>query len=368
MDVFTTYLLIVLAVSICFGFFAQVGQFCPVGGLRETLSVQGSHRLWAYVAAIAIALIGVSLLEYMQWINLDETKTPYRSEQFAYGRYILGGLIFGFGMVLSSGWGMRNLIRVGQGSYKAVVLVVVMALAAYMMTKTSIYADVFLPIVAPFTIDLSNVGHQDLGSLMTYFLAPQNAEYLSLSRLLISLLIGAAILWFAFKNKGFRQPRYLLSAIGVGGAVIVGYLITGGEMGQTLSEEADFMSNPPEGLGTQSYSFAAPMADVVYSVMNPTSLSIITFGVMAVIGLPIGAFIASLFRKEFKVEGFSGAKDFSLSVVGALLVGIGAVLAMGCSVGHGLTGIATLALGSFLALVAIAVGAFIGLKVEPLLK
>lgn len=368
MDIFTTYLLVILAVSIGLGFFAQAGRFCLAGGLREAFSSQGSSRLWAYFAAIAIALIGVSVIEYMQFVSLDETKPSYRSDQFAYGRYILGGLIFGFGMILASGCGMRNLIKSGQGNYKGIIMVFFMALAAYVMTKTSVYADVFLPIVTPFTLDLSSFGHQDLGSLITHAFMPDSMDRLEWIRLVISLAIAAVILFFAFKNKTFRQPRYFVSSIAVGAAIVAGYYITGSDMAHALSEEAEFMEIPPLGLGMQSYSFAAPMADTIYSAMNPVGLSVITFGVVAVIGLPIGSLIASLVRKEFKIEGFTSSKDFVISIVGALLAGTGAVLAMGCSVGHGLTGIATLAIGSFLALTSIVAGAYIGLKVEARIK
>ncbi len=364
MDALVTYLLLVFVLSMVFGAVAQTSQFCPVGGLRETLSKQGAHRLWTYLAAIAVAIIGVALIEFFQWVDLTGTKPNYRSAEFAYGRYILGGLIFGFGMVLSAGCGMRNLVRVGQGSFKAVLLVLVMAITAYIMTKTSVYADVFMPIVTPFSVSFSEIGSQDLGALFSSF----NSDLAS-NRLIIALIISLPILYFALKNPQFRQPRYVLSALVVGLAVTAGFYITGAEMGQALIEEAEFMDSPPLGLGTQSYSFAAPMADTVYAAFNIGSLSVITFGVVAVIGLPVGAFLSSVIRKEFKTElGFSSRRDVLLSVLGAVLVGIGSVLAMGCSVGHGLTGISTLALGSFLALFSITLGAFAGIKLEARLQ
>lgn len=362
MDALVTYLLLVFVLSMVFGAVAQTSQFCPVGGLREVMSNQGAHRLWTYLAAIAIAVIGVTLIEFFQWVDLTGTKPNYRSEEFAYGRYILGGLIFGFGMVLSAGCGMRNLVRVGQGSLKAVWLVLVIAITAYVMTKTSVYADVFMPIVAPFSVGFSAATSQDLGSL---FLSFNSHSDLASTRLAIALIISLPILYFALKNAQFRQPRYILSALIIGLAVTGGFYITGAEMGQALIAEAEFMDSPPLGLGTQSYSFAAPMADTVYAVLNIGGLSVITFGVVAVIGLPIGAFISSVIRKEFKTElGFSSRRDVLLSVLGAVLVGIGSVLAMGCSVGHGLTGISTLASGSFLALFSIVLGAFVGIKLE----
>ncbi len=360
MDIFTTYLAFIFVVSLAFGAFAQAGQFCPVGGLRETLNKQGAHRLWAYLAAIAIALIGVNILEFLELVDLNGTKPPYRAEEFAYGRYILGGFIFGFGMVLSAGCGMRNLIRVGQGSFKALLIVVIMALTAYAMAKTSLYAEVFMPIVAPFSLNFSAAGSQDLGGLLV-----GNSESLQTIRLVIALVIGLSILYFAFRNKTFRQPRYLLSAVVIGLAVTAGFYITGAAMGQSLIEEAAFMDAPPFGLGTQSFSFAAPMADTVYALINSEGLAVVTFGVVAVLGLPIGALLASLLRREFKLEsGFNSRKEVLLSFVGAILVGVGSVLAMGCTIGHGLTGISTLALGSFLALFSIALGAFVGIKLE----
>lgn len=360
MDALVMYLLLVFVLSIVFGAVAQTSQFCPVGGLREVMSNQGAHRLWTYLAAIAVAVMGVTLIEFFQWVDLTGTKPNYRSEEFAYGRYILGGLIFGFGMVLSAGCGMRNLVRVGQGSLKAVLLVLVMAITAYIMTKTSVYADLFMPIVAPFSVSFNELGSQDLGSLFSNL----NNDLAS-NRLVLALIIALPILYFALKNPQFRQPRYILSALVIGLAVTAGFYITGAEMGQALISEAEFMEVPPLGLGTQSYSFAAPMADTVYAAFNLGGLSVITFGVVAVIGLPIGALLSSVVRKEFKMElGFSSRRDVLLSVLGAVLVGIGSVLAMGCSVGHGLTGISTLALGSFLALFSIALGAFVGIRLE----
>lgn len=362
MDIFTIYLVMVFLVSLVFGAFAQSSQFCPVGGLRETLNKAGTHRLWSYLAAIAVALIGVNLIEFFGLVNINDVKPNFRSEEFAYGRYILGGFIFGFGMVLAAGCGMRNLVRVGQGSLKALLVVVIMAITAYLMVKTPLYADVFMPLVAPFSMQFSTAGTQDLAGLLV-------TDNIGSIRLFIAVLLAFVILYFALKNEGFRQPRYWLGSLVIGLAITAGFYITGAEIGQTLMEESEFMDAPPLGLAVQSFSFAAPMADTVYALMNMEGLAVLTFGVVAVIGLPLGALLASLVRREFKLErGFSNNKDTVLSLVGAVLVGVGSVLAMGCSVGHGLTGISTLALGSFLALLSIAVGAYTGLKAERLLK
>ncbi len=361
MDIFTIYLVMVFVVALSFGAFAQASQFCPVGGLRETVNKQGSHRLWAYFAAIAVALIGVNLIAMFAEVDLDAVRPNYRSEAFPYGRYIIGGFIFGFGMVLSSGCGMRNLIRVGQGSLKAILMVVIMAITAYIMVKTSFFAEYILPMVSGLSFNFSETGSQEITSLL---LGGKDNSTAS-AKLFFAVAIGLVILFYAFRNPTFRQARYWVSAIGIGLVITAGFYITGTETGLLLMDEAEFMEVPPLGLGVQSFSFAAPMADTVYAVINPGTLAVVTFGVVAVIGLPIGALLASIVRKEFKLElNLGDKKTFAYSALGAVMVGFGSVLAMGCSVGHGLTGISTLALGSVLALIAIGAGAYVGIKIE----
>lgn len=123
------------------------------------------------------------------------------------------------------------------------------------------------------------------------------------------------------------------------------------------------MDIPPTGLGTQSFTFAAPMGDVVHWLSEP-QWALVSFGVIAVLGLVAGSFIAAVSFKQFKLEGFASSQDFWSSTLGAVMVGFGAVLAMGCSIGHGLSGMATLALGSMVALAAIFAGAYVGIRLD----
>jgi uncharacterized membrane protein YedE/YeeE len=354
----TLYLVMIFSLTVVMGYASQRSQFCPVGGLRDTLNGRGSHRLWTYLAVIAIALAATSLLEYIQYMDLNNTKPPFRNSQFAWGRYVIGGFVFGVGIVLS-GCGMRNLVLFGQGSLKALLLIIIMAITAYIMTRTSIYADYFMPWLTPMTIDFSRVGSQDLGSLLAV-----GSDNVPIMRLVVGLMIAGIIMLLALRNDIFRQPKYLVSAIVIGLIITAGYAITGGAFGQQLIEQAEFMDSPPAGLGTQSYSFAGPMGDVVYWLMNVKETSLITFGVISFMGLALGSLIASVIHREFSVKLLSSTKDTLMSVIGAILVVVGAVMAMGCTIGHGVSGIATLALGSFVALAAIAVGAYTTLMIE----
>lgn len=358
----TLYLLSILSLTIVMGYAAQRSQFCPVGGLRDVMNNRGSHRLLTYLAVIAIALATTALLEYVQYIDLNNTKPPFRSSQFAWGRYVIGGFIFGIGIVLS-GCGMRNLVLLGQGSLKALLLIIIMAISAYIMTRTSLYSDYFIPWLTPMTIDLSGIGSQDLGSLLT-----KSNDNLPIVRLTISLVIAILILSIALKNKTFREPKYLISALVIGLTISAGYAITGGTFGQHLIEQAEFMDAPPVGLGTQSYSFAGPMGDVIYWLMNVKETNLITFGVMSFIGLALGSFIASIVNKEFNVNLLVSTQNTLVGMIGAVLVVVGAVMAMGCTIGHGVSGIATLALGSFVTLLSISSGAYLALNIEKRLS
>lgn len=357
MEMTTIYFASVLILATIFGFAAQRSQLCPVGGLREGLNGQGWHRISTYFIVIGVALLATSLIEFMEWVQLDDTKPPYRSSQLAWGRYVIGGFVFGFGMVLASGCGMRNLVRLGQGSAKALIILIVMSITAYIMTRTSVYAEYFMPWLTPMTLDLSSIGNQKLSDVL--FATDSN-----LVQLITSLTIATIIIFVSLRSIKVKQPIYWASALMIGLVVSAGYLLTGGSFGASLIEQSEFMDAPLAGLGSQSFTFAAPMGDLVYWMVEGGEKHLVTFGVLAIFGMIIGSLIAALIFKQFSFAWFASLKDATLSLIGAIMVGIGAVTAMGCSIGHGVTGIATLAAGSFIALFAIGLGAWTGLWVE----
>lgn len=355
---FWPYYLGVLLLAVVFGFTAQRSAFCPAGGLRDWVNDKQFARLGTYFGAIAVAIFLTTLAEWMGWIDLSQTTPPYRAAEFAWGRYIIGGFIFGFGMVLASGCGMRNLVRIGQGSFKAIWLVLLMSLMAYLMTRTDFYAQWILPWISTMSLSFSARGAQDLASLVV----GQN-DTTALVRLVLGALIGGGLFVLLLRSAHFKQLNSVLTTVVIGGVIVGGYAITGGAYGEYVKSEASFMELPPAGLGTQSFTFAAPMGDTVYWALQP-EWALISFGVLAVFGMVSGSLISSIMKGGFKLEGFVSGKDFLISSLGALLVGFGAVLAMGCSIGHGLSGTATLALGSFVALAAILAGAYAAIRLE----
>ncbi|MEW6764403.1 MAG: YeeE/YedE family protein [Pseudomonadota bacterium] len=361
MDAPLMLLLVVLMVAVIFGASAQFSRVCLPGGLREWVLNGDRSRLSAYFIAIGVAVIGTGLLQALAGIDLNDTKPPYRSPEFAWGRYAIGGFLFGVGMVMTRGCPARNLVKLGQGNLQSLPVLIAMALVAYVMTRTSVYADWFAPWVGVLSVDLTRLGiaHQDLGSLLG------GGAGLSL---LLSLGIGAAFLLLAARALSPRRGGTVWLGAGlVGLTVAAAYYFTGGSLGQAALDAAELMDAPPEGLGTQSFTFSAPLGDVVHYLSNPAHTAAITFGVVAVAGVLLGALASAVVRREFKPLPFGDLREWLITLSGAVLVGVGSVLAMGCTVGHGFSGIATLALGSFLALASIAAGGVTALKVGALI-
>ena len=364
MEPTTILLLAVLPLALVFGAAAQFSRVCVPGGLGDWM-FRGEHaRLAAYFIAIGVAVIGTGLLQALAGIDLNDTRPPYRSPEFAWGRYAIGGFLFGVGMVLARGCPVRNLVKLGQGNLQSLPVLMVMALTAYAMTRTSLYADWFLPWVGSLSLNLTLFGipRQDLASLFG------GGAGLAL---VLALVVGVAFLTLSARSLApstAHRGKIWLGGGLIGATVAAAYWLTGGPLGQKAIEAAEMMDTLPEGLGTQSFTFAAPLGDLVHYLSHPAATSAITFGVVAVAGVLLGALLSALARREFAVQRFGAPREWARTLTGAVLVGVGSVLAMGCTVGHGLSGIAVLALGSFVGLAAILAGAWSALKVEALLS
>jgi uncharacterized membrane protein YedE/YeeE len=174
-----------------------------------------------------------------------------------------------------------------------------------------------------------------------------------------------ALLGFAFSSRDFRGSfDHILGGVVIGLAVVVGWYVTGSSMGVAWKEFADFADVKPLRVETQSFTFMSPMGDLARYVMNPADTSLINFGIMALVGVILGSFIYSLVSRNFRVEWFVNGGDFANHAIGAVLMGIGGVLSMGCTIGQGITGVSTLALGSVLTLVSIVAGAAAMMKYQ----
>jgi hypothetical protein len=292
---------------------------------------------------------------------------------------LLGGLTFGIGMTLASGCGNKTLIRIGGGNLKSVMVLLIISVIAYFMvnpfpgTDKTLFSVLFYPWIRPLAIDTG--ASQDLGTLIG------GVESAVTTRLVIGLIFVAAVLFFVFKSADFRKSfDNILGGLIVGLAVLGAWYVTSNVHidadGEMLSLSgyynqwemlADSDAGKPAAgatLSPQSFTFINPMGQTLGYAASGFSNSLLTFGVMALLGVLAGSFLWSLITRSFRIEWFASFGDFVNHLIGAILMGFGGVLAMGCTIGQGITGISTLAVGSFITLISIVIGSALTMKVQ----
>ena len=346
------------------GFIVNKTNFCTMGAVSDWVNIGDLNRFKAWMLATAIAILGVSILEFIDIINLDASRPPYRDSVFFWPRYLIGGLMFGVGMTLTSGCGNKTLIRLGGGNLKSFVVLLVAGSMAYLMTRTDFYGLIFHSWMSPISPDLAKIGiaDQSLAAIFSAFLIFENLEIFSFS---LGIIISLAIFIFIIKaGDFFNNLNNLLAGLTVGITVVLAWFLTGGDLGKEWIESVEFMDNPLPAVGVQSLTFINPMGETLIFASNGADLYYLTFGVTILLAVIIGSFTYAIISNNFRFEWFVSLQDFLRHIFGGVLIGIGGVLSLGCTIGQGVSGVSTLALGSFLALASIILGAAITMKIE----
>ncbi len=329
-----------------FGAVVQRTNFCAMGSVSDIVYLEDWGRFRAWLLAIAVAIAGATALDAAGLVDLG--KAIYATPNLGWLGAIAGGLLFGIGMTLASGCGSRSLARLGAGNLKSLVVVLVLGIFAY-MTLRGLLAAGRVAAIEPTNVDLRAYGQQtqllpDLLAAWTGF-AAGNVEFA------IAVCVALALCWFCLKDRSFRtDARNLVSGVAIGLLVVAGWAATG------IVGNDDFEPVP-----LASFTFVAPIGDALVYLMTWTGAKI-GFGVASVFGVVAGAFVAARLNGEFRLEGFAGTADLLRHLAGAAMMGTGGVLALGCTVGQGITGLSTLAVGSILAFAALVGGAVLGLK------
>ncbi|MFN8736962.1 MAG: YeeE/YedE family protein [Betaproteobacteria bacterium] len=352
-----TVLWATFALTVLFGFVAQRTNFCTMGAVADIANFGDWTRMRQWLLAIGVAIVATSALAATG--QIDPGKSLYATPRFTLLGYVVGGLLFGFGMVLAGGCGSKTLVRVGGGSLKALVVFIVLGLTAYITLRGAL--GVFrVNVIEPLGTRL--VTTQDLPTLAAAAtgLAKPALQWT------LGLLIGGALIAFALVRRDFRQWENLLAGFVIGGVIAAIWFVSGHlghltEHPETL-EETFLATNSGR---MESLSFVAPMAYVLDWLMFFSDKSkVLTLGVVAVFGVVTGAAASALLTRTFRWEGFGNTEDTANHLVGAVLMGFGGVTAMGCTVGQGLSGVSLLAAGSFIAIGAIVVGALLALRYQ----
>ncbi len=347
------------ALGFVFGAVANRTNFCTMGAVSEVVNMGSWGRMRMWLLAIAVAILGTHALQLAGLIDLS--KSIYVRPNVTWLSYILGGLLFGVGMTLGSGCGSKTLVRLGGGSLKSAVVFVFFGIAAYMTLK-GLFAIWRTSWLDPVAIDLAarGIARQDLPTLGAALtgLAPRSLE------IALALAVAAALLVFVFKDRDFRGSfDHVLGGTVVGLTIVGGWYVTGhlgfAENPETL-EDTFFGTNSRT---IESLSYTAPVGYTLELLMLWSDKSLtVTFGIAAVVGIILGSLAYAIASRSFRWEGFAGPEDTANHVIGGILMGFGGVTALGCTVGQGLTGLSTLAVGSILAFFAIVAGSAATMK------
>jgi len=336
-------------IAMVFGAVVNKTNFCTMGAVSDWVNMGSKDRLRAWLLAIGIAILTTQAMQFKGIIDVSEA--IYLTPNFGWLGYLLGGFIFGVGMTLASGCGQRTLVRVGGGNLKSLVVMILLGLTAY-MTMRGLLALVRVNVIEVTNIDLASkdIVNQGIGTLISSVLGVENSTLVSR---IVAMFLGGGLVVYAFLGKEFRRSfDNILAGAAIGLIIPAGWYVTG---------VVGFDDFDPVRL--ESYTFIAPIGQGLMYLQTFTG-STINFGIAAVAGVILGSFLYVIFTGKFRLETFSDRGDMIRHMLGGVFMGFGGVLALGCTIGQGVTGMSTLALGSLLSLFSIVFGSALTMKVE----
>jgi uncharacterized membrane protein YedE/YeeE len=344
--------------ALIFGAVAQRTDFCTMGAVSDVIHMGDWSRMRMWLLAIAVAIAGANALDLAGLVDLS--RSAYPAARWPWLAYLVGGLLFGVGMTLASGCGSRSVVRIGGGNLKSLVAMLFLALAAEMTLRGL----------------LSPVRTEVLGALAVQFDQGQDLSWLVAVSLgigkrsvqpWIAAGIALVLLAFVLKDRGFRADHERLVAGVVIGLTIVGGWYVTGHLG-FIPEDPATLQEAYVGTRTarpESFTFIGPAANTLELLQFWTDRAArMSFGVAVVLGTLAGSFAYAVARRRFHWESFASAADTRNHVIGGVLMGFGGVTAMGCTIGQGITGVSTLALGSILVFFSIIAGAALTMKIQ----
>lgn len=340
--------------SFILGVVLHRSHFCTMGAVSDAVIMGHFDRLRQWALAVAIAVLGFGWMTYGGYIS------PLQSV-FAQPGYwlarMVGGFLFGWGMVWASGCGAKSIVRAGAGNLKSVFVLLLMGVFALATMKGALAIPrVYLfeqPQWTPST-----------GLFAGQWLSAWFGINVPTGSLVAALLGATAMSVWIFKDSQFIKVRNIATGTAVG-LILSGVWAISGILGHGLEHpetlEEFFISTTSGKM--EALSLAAPLAlglDALMYFSDGTKR--LTLGMVSVLGIFVGSCFSAILNGTFKLEAFSNSDDFIRHAVGASLMGFGAVLALGCSFGQGLSGLSTLNLMSALATVSILAGAYAALK------
>lgn len=322
-----------LFIGITFGIISQKNQFCFSGSIKDYILIKSTKRAASVIMAMIIAIISTTLIA--NYFELDLTKTTYFKSNINYFAIILGGLLFGAGMMIADGCSSRSLVKYAQGDTNALITLIFIAIFAYATTKGILF-DIFNPFI----------NNEFLIRISSYVPNTQMNIYFILTILFIIL--------FYFVNKKIKRVFSLVDGALIGLLVAIAWFVSGYIGQESMEREIELTA----------ISFVYPTAKTL-ELFTYYQVNEVTFGISMVVGVLIGTFIMSFFNKKYSF-GCTANKNINkvkYNMIGGALMGTGGIMAIGCTVGQGLSGFSTLAFGSLVAIISIFISALITSKI-----
>jgi len=321
-----------LAVGAVFGLLIQRHRFCMVAATGNLLLINDNRQVLAFIAALVVAITGTQLLEFTDTVAIADS--AYRNSQFDWFGASFGGLIFGIGAVLAGGCATRTLIRSTEGSLNAIIaLLFFMLLAA--SAQFGFLEDIRIGLTHNTAIDIE--GDASIAAM------------LGLPQWLPAIVIVTLLLAYLVKNWNPEAKSMIIAGIVIGLLVICGWYITG-----VLAQDEFDPTNP------SAITVSGPLARFGYILISG-KIPGLSFAISFVVGIAVAALLFSLVSGRFKFEApKAGAAKFA--AMGGSLMGMGGIMAYGCNVGQGLTGISTLSVESILAFSGMFIGTMAAVK------
>ncbi len=328
--------LVGLVGGVLLGLAGRMGNFCSLGALETAVYGEDQIKLRMWGIALGVAIIGAFSLETIG--IFDFSLSFYHQIKWNPWASIAGGLIFGYGMAMAGNCGFSALTRFGGGDLRSLVVLVVIAVFSFITLNG--------PLAIPRLALLPEQPSEGLNSI-----AHLLGQMTGIAPFAFAIAFATVlILWAVSYEKLRRKPEHILWA------AVVGVSITIGFWGTSLLHKESFGEGAVE-----SYTFIAPLGRTLLYLMTSSAGGLV-FSVGAVLGVIIGAFIGSAIKRDFRWEACEDPRELGRQVGGAALMGIGGVIAIGCSVGQGLSAFSTLAYSAPVTLAAIAAGGLIGLR------
>lgn len=350
MDPATIVIIAALIIGLIYGSVGLLSGFCMMSGLRGWWAEGDGRLVRTYALAMGVAIAASQLLAAAGLVDLN--KSIYLQPSFSAPVMFLGGLLFGYGMVLSNGCGSRSLVLLGRGNLRSFVVVIVLGIFAEMTLKG---------LIAPARIAMVQASQATVAANSVPALLASVGLGAVPAQMVAASVLSALLIMFAFAHAPFRKSLGQIAA-----GLIVGLLVAGGWYATSYLGADDFNPVP-----VTSLTFIAPIADALQYVMLSTG-STLNFGIVTVFGVFAGSLVTAIATGRFQLEGYRSPQHMLRSASGAALMGAGGVMAFGCSVGQGLTGLSTLSLSSFIAIAGIMLGTGAGLRgalrVRPLAR